>query len=72
MSGKDDYYILDGVVPGAAAALWILIDNHGELTRPYVFTEEYDLVRSHLPGTSGDDGCESTVKAGYFGVCVCW
>lgn len=38
-------------LPGAAVALLVLVQNRGELTRPYVFTEEYDLVRRHLvPG----------------------
>lgn len=35
-------------LPGAAVALLILVQNSDELTRPYVFTEEYDLVRRHL------------------------
>jgi hypothetical protein len=42
------------VVPGAAAALWILVANHTELTRPYVFTEEYEMVRSHVADASAD------------------
>jgi hypothetical protein len=35
-------------VPGVLAALGILVQHRGELTKPYVFTEEYDLVRTHL------------------------
>jgi len=36
------------VVPGVAAAAAILAAQREELTRPYVFTQEYDLVRAHL------------------------
>jgi len=43
------------VLPGAAAALWILVQNHAELTRPYVFTEEYEMARSHVANASADD-----------------
>ena len=33
------------------AAFYILVQQRSDLTRPYVFTEEYDLVRTHLaPG----------------------
>lgn len=35
-------------VPGTIAALSILVAQSGDLTKPYVFTEEYGLVRSHL------------------------
>jgi len=36
------------IVPGILAALHPLILHRGDLTRPYVFTEEYDLVRRRL------------------------
>ncbi len=42
---------LVAVVPGVLAALYIFVEHRSDLTRPYVFTEEYDLVRRHLaPG----------------------
>ena len=38
-------------VPGALAAVFVLVQHRTELTKPYVFTEEYELVRRHLaPG----------------------
>lgn len=36
------------VVPGTLAAFYILIEQGIELTKPYVFTEEYELVRGEL------------------------
>ena len=38
-------------VPGTLVAFSLLAQHWNDLTRPYVFTEEYDLVRGHLaPG----------------------
>lgn len=49
-------------VPGAALAVLVLVQNRDELTRPYVFTEEYDLVRGHLvPGGVPVEGCSVLV-----------
>jgi hypothetical protein len=46
------------VLPGAAAAFYGLVQHREDLTRPYVFSEEYDLVRSHLaPGGIPAPGC---------------
>ncbi len=35
-------------VAPSLAAFYILLQNQGDLTRPYVFSEEYDLVRARL------------------------
>ncbi|MEO8601924.1 MAG: hypothetical protein ABI629_05055, partial [bacterium] len=37
------------VLPGAALAVAVLVQQRDTLTRPYVFTQEYDLVRRNLP-----------------------
>jgi hypothetical protein len=36
------------VVPGALAALGILVHHRSDLNTPYVFNEEYELVRRHF------------------------
>jgi hypothetical protein len=46
------------VIPGVAVAFLVLSRHWSELTRPYVFTEQYDLVRRHLaPGGASAPGC---------------
>lgn len=46
------------VIPGVAAAFFILVQGRAELTKPYLFTEEYDLVRSRLvPGGIPETEC---------------
>jgi hypothetical protein len=35
-------------VPGILLACALFLEQRGHLTKPYVFTEEYDLVRRHL------------------------
>jgi hypothetical protein len=44
-------------VPGAMAALYILVQHRNELTARYVFNEEYALIRRHLasPGNRAAD-----------------
>jgi hypothetical protein len=44
-------------VPGAIAALYILVQHRSELTARYVFNEEYALIRRHLasPGNRATD-----------------
>jgi hypothetical protein len=39
----------------ALAALYVLVAGRADLTRAYVFNEEYDLVRSHLAAGAGSD-----------------
>jgi hypothetical protein len=46
------------VIPGTIAATYVAAEHHGDLTKPYVFTEEYELVRSHLaPGGVPQAAC---------------
>jgi len=43
------------VVPGTAVACFVLLQRQGDLTRPYVFTAEYDMVHAHLARAAGQD-----------------
>jgi hypothetical protein len=56
-------------VPGTIAAVYILVGHRGDLTRPYLFTEEYELVRSHLaPGGVAATECAlMTFNANFVG-----
>lgn len=45
-------------VPGGAVAVYILVRHWSALTTPYVFTEEYQLVRDRFaPGGIAETGC---------------
>ncbi|MBI3785035.1 MAG: hypothetical protein HY270_16720 [Deltaproteobacteria bacterium] len=47
-----------GLAPGVVIALYILIEHQSELTTPYVFNEEYGIVRRNLvPGGVALKGC---------------
>jgi hypothetical protein len=47
-------------LPGIVAAGNLLVQNGGDLTRSYVFNEEYDLVRRHL-APNGESSRQSTL-----------
>jgi len=56
-------------LPGIVAAAYVLVEHRGDLTTPYVFNEEYALVRNHLApnGVAATDCTLLTFNANYVG-----